>query len=102
MDEPALRELLPETRVVEAGRALIAIVHDAGPRNGREARLARRFVDCDAAIYGHTHVPQVERYGGFWVLNPGSPTERRRSPSRSMLLVQARDGVLEPELLELP
>jgi uncharacterized protein len=102
MDEPALRELLPETRVVEAGGALIAMVHDAGPRSGREARLANRFADCDAAVYGHTHVAQVGRHGGFWVLNPGSPAERRRSPARSMLLVRADEGVLEPELVELP
>jgi uncharacterized protein len=102
MDEPAVRDLLPETLVIEAGRALFGIVHDAGPRAGREARLAKRFADCEAAVYGHTHVAQVEKYGNFWVLNPGSPTERRRSPARSMLLVRAHGGVLEPELVELP
>ena len=102
MDEAALRELLPERRVVEAGGARVGIVHDAGSRAGREARLAARFADCHGVVYGHTHVPQVDRHGGMWILNPGSPTERRRAPARSMLLVRADGGRLAPELLLLP
>jgi uncharacterized protein len=101
MDEPALRELLPGTRVVDAGGARIAMVHDAGPRAGREARLAARFAGCDAVVYGHTHVPQVERHRAVWILNPGSPTERRRAPERSMLLVRAGRGGLAAELVPL-
>ena len=101
MDEPALRELLPETRVVETGGVRLGMVHDAGPRAGREARLAARFAGCDAVVYGHTHVPQVERHGGVWILNPGSPTERRRAPARSMLVVRVERGMLAPELVAL-
>jgi putative phosphoesterase len=102
MDEPALRTLLPATRVVAAGGARIGLVHDAGPRGRREERLAARFPDCDAVVYGHTHAPQVERRGRLWVLNPGSPTERRRAPARSMLLARVVGSELEPELLQLP
>jgi predicted phosphodiesterase len=101
MDEPALREVLPGTRVVDADGARIAMVHDAGPRAGREARLAARFAGCDAVVYGHTHVPQVERHRAVWILNPGSPTERRRAPERSMLLVRAGRGGLAAELVPL-
>ncbi|TML01179.1 MAG: metallophosphoesterase family protein [Actinobacteria bacterium] len=60
MDEAALKAVLPKQRVVEDGNIRIGMVHDAGPRVGREARLAVRFEDCEAVIYGHTHVPQVE------------------------------------------
>ena len=101
MDEPAVRAALPEARIVEAGAARIALVHDAGARAGREERLAARFPGCDAIVYGHTHAPQVERHDGVWILNPGSPTERRRSPARSMLLLRV-GGALEPELAVLP
>ena len=72
-----LKETLPKQRVVEVGGLRIGMVHDAGPRAAREARLAARFEDCEAVVYGHTHVPQVERFQHLWVLNPGSPTERR-------------------------
>jgi putative phosphoesterase len=97
MDEPALREVLPERRVVEIERVRIGMVHIPGSRAGREERLLRWFPGCDAVVYGHTHVPQVERHRGVWVLNPGSPTERRRAPSRTMLVLEAESGSLDIE-----
>jgi putative phosphoesterase len=101
MDEPAVRAALPEARIVEAGGARIAMVHDAGPRTGREEWLASRFPCCEAIVYGHTHAPQVDRHDGVWILNPGSPTERRRSPARSMLLLRVGDELV-PDVVELP
>lgn len=101
-DEPALRESLPRDLVVEVAGARIALTHVPGPAAGREARLAARFPGCDAVVYGHTHRAQVERAGGTWILNPGSPTERRRSPSRSMLELRVSRGRIRPALVELP
>ncbi len=101
MDEAALKATLPKQRVVEAGNARIGMVHDAGPRVGREARLAARFEDCEAVIYGHTHVPQVERFQHLWILNPGSPTERRSAPVHSMLVLRVRGSRITPELVTL-
>ena len=100
-DEPELRRLLPEARVVEVEQVRIGMLHVPGPRAGREARLAARFPGADAVIYGHTHLPQAEHVGGVWILNPGSPTERRRAPSRSMLVLDVRKRRLEPQLVEL-
>ena len=101
MDEPALRESLPKELVVEAGGARIGMVHIPGPRIGREGRLAARFPGCAAIVYGHTHVPQVERSEGAWILNPGSPTERRSAPVHSMLELEVEDGEIHPELVTL-
>jgi uncharacterized protein len=100
-DEPALRELLPKERVVEVDEARIGMVHTPGRAAGREARLAARFVGCDAVIYGHTHMPQAERIGGVWIINPGSPTERRRAPARSMLTLEVDGARLRPTLVTL-
>lgn len=102
MDEPALAALLPERRVVEVAGVRIGMVHDPGPAAGREARLVSDFPGCDAVVYGHTHVPQVERVGAVWLLNPGSPTERRRAPARSLLVLEVDDGEIVPELVTLP
>lgn len=102
MDEPALKESLPHEHVVAVGGARIGMVHIPGPRVGREARLAARFPDCAAVVYGHTHVPQVERFQHLWVLNPGSPTERRSAPTRAMLMLNIRGSRLTPELIRLP
>jgi len=100
MDEPLLVARLPERRVVEAGGARIGMVVP-GSATGREARLAAWFPVCDAVVYGHTHVPQVERRGDLWILNPGSPTERRRAPTRAMLVLDVHDGTITPELIGL-
>ena len=101
MDEPALKASLPKQQVVEVGGLRIGMVHDAGPRVGREARLAARFEDCDAVVYGHTHVPQMERFQHLWILNPGSPTDRRREPAHTMVVLRLRGGRMTPELVTL-
>ena len=102
MDEPALKGSLPQESVVAVDGARIGMVHIPGPRVGREARLAARFPDCAAVVYGHTHVPQVERFQHLWILNPGSPTERRSAPTRAMLMLNIRGPRLTPELISLP
>jgi uncharacterized protein len=101
MDEPALKALLPKERIVEAGEARIGMVHIPGPRAGREARLLARFPGCDAIVYGHTHVPEAERHNGVWILNPGSPTERRSAPVRTMLELVVTARNLAPTLVSL-
>jgi uncharacterized protein len=101
MDEPALRELLPERRVVEVEGARVGMVHAPGPAVGRGERLVSAFPGCDAVVYGHTHAPEVGRVGEVWILNPGSPTERRRAPAHSMLTLEVESGQIRPELVTL-
>ena len=101
MDEPALKESLPKQRVVEIEGARIGMVHIPGPATGRSARLRVKFPDCGAVIYGHTHVPEVGQDDGVWILNPGSPTEKRKSPGHAMLVLEIEAGSVRPELVEL-
>ena len=101
MDELALRERLPEARVVSAGDARIGMVHDAGPAAGRGDRLRRRFPDADAVVFGHSHIPLHEERRGFQIFNPGSPTDRRRQPSHTMGLARVEEGRVSFELLRL-
>ncbi|HZT45090.1 MAG TPA: metallophosphoesterase family protein [Gaiellaceae bacterium] len=100
-DEPALRARLPKENTVEVEGVRIALVHVPGPAAGREARLVARFPGADAVLFGHTHLPVCEQHEGVWLLNPGSPTERRRGPFHSMLLLEVAGGSLRPELLRL-
>jgi uncharacterized protein len=101
VDETALRALLPVERVVEVGRVRIGMVHIGGPRAGRTERLLARFPDCQAVVYGHTHAAEVVRRGDRWIVNPGSPTERRRAPTRAMAVIDVEGVELRPRLLEL-
>jgi uncharacterized protein len=103
MDTSELRRLLPAERVVEAGGARIAMVHDAGPRAGRLDRMRRRFGDRAAAVvFGHSHLPLHERADdGFQIFNPGSPTERRRAPAHTMGMARVDDGGFQFELIQV-
>ena len=101
-DAPELRAALPETRIVDADGSRIGMIHDAGPAAGRLERLRRRFPDADAVVFGHSHIPLHEQApDGFQILNPGSPTERRREPVHTMGELIAQDGRLTWRLIEL-
>jgi putative phosphoesterase len=92
MDGADLRRVLPERQVVDAGGARIGLIHDAGPAHGRLRRMRMAFPDCDAVVFGHSHIPLHEEEGGFQIFNPGSPTDRRCQPRHSMGLARVRDG----------
>ena len=86
----------------------VAMVHDAGARQGRLARLHRRFPDADLVVFGHSHIPldesaPVEGGRTVRILNPGSPTDKRRQPHRTLGLLDVADGrVAAYELVTLP
>jgi len=102
VDTPEVRALLPERRVIEAGGARIGVVHDAGPSKRRLNRLRAWFPDADAVIFGHSHIPLLERApDGFQIFNPGSPTERRRQPRHTMGIARVNRGAIDFEIVEL-
>jgi putative phosphoesterase len=103
VDSAELRRLLPEERVVEAGGARIAMVHDAGPRPGRLERMRVRFGErAEVVVFGHSHMPLHEQADdGFQIFNPGSPTDRRRAPAHTMGLIETTGGLARCELVDL-
>jgi len=104
VDDEQVRRLLPSARLVSAGGARIAVVHNGGPAHGRMRRLRARFADADAVVFGHSHIPLHERDPdtGFQIFNPGSPTDRRRQPTHSMGMAHVgEDGALRFELIDL-
>ncbi len=102
VDEPALRERLPEQRIETFDGVRIAMIHDTGPRSGRMHRLRRRFPDADAVVFGHSHIPLHERDpGGLQLFNPGSPTDKRRQPAFTMGVARIESGAVALELVVL-
>ncbi|HEX2031608.1 MAG TPA: metallophosphoesterase family protein [Actinomycetota bacterium] len=80
----------------------VAMVHDAGRRAGREGRLRRRFPGAGLIVFGHSHVPEVVRTEGAWLLNPGSPTWKRREPAPTFAVVGIDgDRVRRPRVVAL-
>jgi uncharacterized protein len=103
-DGPPLRARLPEVARVELAGVRLAVVHETGPATGRERRCAARFPDTDVLIFGHSHIPwDTEAPGGLRLLNPGSPTDRRRQPVATYLTAEIDNGQLtEVTLHPLP
>jgi uncharacterized protein len=101
VDSPELRGALPAEATFDAGGVEIAMTHDAGPARGRLARMRRRFPTAVAVIFGHSHIPLHEEADGFQIFNPGSPTERRRSPAHTMGLAHVEEGRVRFELVTL-
>lgn len=87
VDDAELRRRLPDSLEVEVGGRTVAVVHDSGPSRGRLERMRARFPEADAVVFGHSHLPLHEERDGLQIFNPGSPTERRRAPRRSMGLL---------------
>ena len=77
------------------------MIHDSGRKEGRHKRLARRFPDARAVVFGHSHIPFLEDEDGFLLLNPGSPTDKRRQPEYTFALLYAEAGSVWAEIRAL-
>ncbi|MFJ6758587.1 MULTISPECIES: metallophosphoesterase family protein [unclassified Streptomyces] len=99
-DGPALRGRLPEVARAELCGLRFAVVHETGPADGRERRCAARFPDADVLVFGHSHIPwDSTAPSGLRLLNPGSPTDRRRQPHHTFLTLTVADGALHDVVL---
>ncbi len=95
-DGPALRRRLPEVAEVDLEGLRFAVVHETGAAQGRERRCAQRFPEADVLVFGHSHIPwDTTASTGLRLLNPGSPTDRRRQPYCTYLTLTVRDRRLD-------
>lgn len=94
-DGPGLRARLPEVARAELDGVRLGVVHETGPARGREERCAERFPDLDVLVFGHSHIPwDSAAPGGPRLLNPGSPTDRRRQPHCTYMTADIEAGTL--------
>jgi hypothetical protein len=92
---------LPETLEFEVGDVPVAMVHDSGPKKGRWGRMRRWFPEARIVVFGHSHIPWLEDEDGLMLLNPGSPTDRRRAPDHTFALLHVEAGGIRAEVLAL-
>jgi len=94
-DGPGLRARLPEIAYADLAGLRIAVLHDSGPSTGRTERMAARFPDVDLLVFGHSHIPwDTTAASGLRLLNPGSPTDRRRQPHATYMTATVAEGAL--------
>jgi len=94
-DHGVLRERLGEEARVTIDGVRLGVVHETGSAKGREARCSARYPDLDVLVFGHSHIPWDSTTAtGLRLLNPGSPTDRRRQPHCTYLTALADHGTL--------
>ncbi len=99
-DQGLLRERLPEVAEVEVEGVRFGVVHETGPATGREVRCEAAYPDLDVLVFGHSHIPwDTTSPLGLRLLNPGSPTDRRRQPFCTYMTGTVHDGVLRSVVL---
>jgi putative phosphoesterase len=94
-DGEELRARLPERADVTLGGVRFTVVHETGGSGGRDSRMAKQYPDTDVLVFGHSHIPwDSTATTGLRLLNPGSPTDRRRQPFCTYMTANVDDGVL--------
>ena len=103
-DGPDLRGRLPEIARVTLDGLRLAVIHETGDKKGREERADQAFPETDLLVFGHSHIPwDTVSPAGMRLLNPGSPTDRRRQPFCTYVTALLDSGVMsEVTLHQLP
>lgn len=92
---------LPQTLEFDFGGVSVAMVHDSGRKQGRRNRLKKLFPGARVIVFGHSHIPFLVDDDGLLLLNPGSPTDRRRQPHYTFALLYAEEGDVRAEIVVL-
>ena len=99
-DGAELRDRLPERADVTLAGVRFTVTHETGASGGREARMAKLYPDTDVLVFGHSHIPwDTTAKTGLRLLNPGSPTDRRRQEFCTYMTLTVGDGALSDVVL---
>ena len=94
-DGADLRGVLPEVARDTVEGIRFAMIHETGAAAGREARMDAAFPDTDVLVFGLSHIPwDSVTPRGLRLLNPGSPTDKRRQSAHTYLTAVADNGQL--------
>ncbi len=98
-DGDALRARLPEVARERIEGVRVAVVHETGQKQRREERMRAAYPDVDLLVFGHSHIPWDTTHDGLRLLNPGSPTDRRRQPDFTWMTLRLADGGIHDVVL---
>jgi uncharacterized protein len=88
MDYPSVKEILPEQLIFEIQGFKFGLIHGWGAPEGIEEKLLKKINKVDCLVFGHTHRPVNHKIDDVLFFNPGSPTDKRFAPHRTL-------GILE-------
>ena len=92
----------PDDLELDLAGVRVAMIHIAGPKDGRGRRMRRRFPAADLVVFGHSHMPLDEVQDGVHLLNPGSVADPRREPSPSFAVLMLDEGRWDTRIVRFP
>ncbi len=100
-DPPAVQERFGRRKVLPVAGARLGLVHGDGRRGTTVSRSLAAFAadEVDVVCFGHSHQPLCERRGSVWLVNPGSPTDKRAQPRYSYAVLDITGGRVRPRLV---
>lgn len=98
-DDEDLQYLLPQTTRFTVGAFSFAAIHGHGGRSARDVAIERWAGKVDCVLFGHSHVPLIERYEETILFNPGSPTDRRWHPHFGVGVITIDKMGIHPDLV---
>ncbi len=100
-DGPEILMRFGRRTIVRIAGAAIGAVHGDGTWGTTLDRALATFAGepLDAIVFGHSHVPYCRRHDGVWVVNPGSPTDKRREAEFSFAMIDIAAGRCTPRLV---
>jgi uncharacterized protein len=80
----------------------VAMIHDSGQASGRLRRMHATFPAAQLVVFGHSHIPLDASDANVRIFNPGSPTDKRRQPHRTLGVLDIADArLIEARIVDL-
>jgi putative phosphoesterase len=100
-DPPVLTARFGHRKILDVAGTRLGVIHGDGRAGTTVTRSRAAFADdpVDVICFGHSHQPLCERRDSVWLVNPGSPTDKRRQPRYSSAILDVGGGRAEPRLV---
>ncbi|WP_432663213.1 metallophosphoesterase family protein [Wukongibacter baidiensis] len=100
VDVEEVRGLVAEKEIIEVANYRIGVFHGHGTKKTTIDRAYDAFEkdDVDIIVFGHSHQPIIKTKGNVLMLNPGSPTSKRRERWFSYIILELETDTINASL----
>lgn len=101
VDGFAVRARLPEVAELDLEGRRVTVVHGHRQPRPRAREMAGYFAESDLIVFGHSHLPEVERVGRTLAVNPGSAGPARFTDPVTVALAALGDHEIKVTRIDL-
>ncbi|MBR7553480.1 metallophosphoesterase family protein [Allobacillus sp. GCM10007491] len=95
VDDAEIVERFPQKLLLTVKGFRIGVIHGDGTTGTTEKRALNAFKDddVDVVLFGHSHIPYLRYHQKTLLINPGSPTDKRRVPVNSFVVLTIEETI---------